>query len=274
MRSLVALILTCAALVAPAVANGLTYVALGDSVAAGYGLAANLAPCARAETRSYPSRVERALDRRHDRVRFVFLACSGAAATDGRGPRSLRNQVRDALRAAGDERALVSITIGINDLEWWNLVRVAGLLRGPHAAFDLWVEQTTAAVRRALRDELRRLLSRPRISVVVTEYFDPVNKGSPLYVLCPDRDRCRSRVGSAVRSLNRSLRAAADGLERVRVAAIRQAFAGHEAASPACGSAPPEEADTWIQADCLHPNDRGARAIARAVDVQAVHLGL
>jgi lysophospholipase L1-like esterase len=276
MKALLAAALAVAALSAPPVAGGLTYAALGDSVAAGYGLGANLAPCARAETRSYPSRVERGLERRHGSIRFVFLACSGAAATDASGGWvSLRRQVREALRAVGDTRALVTITIGINDLEWWNLARVAGLLRGPRATFDSWVEQTTEGVRRAIRAELRRLLARPRLSVVLTDYFDPINEGSPLYVFCADRDLCRSRVGEAVRRLNESIRASTAGLgQRVRVAAIGKAFEGHEAASPACGSAPPGAGDTWIQADCLHPNDRGAQAIARAALAQAARLGL
>mgnify|MGYP000044066210 CR=1 FL=1 len=248
-------------------ADPLTYVALGDSVAAGYGLGSNMAPCARTEARSYPSRVKRRLERRHGSVAFLFLACSGAtAASTTRGPRSLATQVDGALRAIGRRRSLVSITIGINDLQWWNLPRVAQLLRGDRAAYDAWVEGTVGEVRAGLRRQVVRLLARPRAAVVVTDYFDPVNRGSPLYVLCPDPQRCRSRVREAVTRLNAAIRAAAAGLgPRVRIAAIGRRFAGHEAARPVCGSAPPSIAATWIQDDCLHPNDAGAEAIARAV---------
>lgn len=254
----------------------LTYAALGDSVAAGYGLEASHTACARAGARSYPARVERRLERRHGRVVFAFLACSGAtAASTSTGPRALAVQVGRALRAIDRRPALVSITIGINDLEWWNLLRVAELLRGDRAAYDRWVETTVGEVRAELRRQLRRLLARPRARVVVTDYFDPVNRGSPLYVVCPDPGRCRARVREAVTRLNGALRAAAAGLgPRVRVAAIGRRFAGHEAARPECGSAPPAAAETWIQADCLHPNDAGAAAIAGAVLAAAVRMGL
>jgi lysophospholipase L1-like esterase len=257
-------------------ATSLTYAALGDSVAAGYGLGANRTPCARAETRSYPARVERQLERRHGTVGFVFLACSGAsAATAARGPRALATQVDAALRAIGRRTALVSITIGINDLQWWNLFRVAALLRGERAAYERWVAATVDGVRAGLRAQLRRLLTRPRVSVVVTDYFDPINRGSPLYALCPDPEQCRSRVREAVTRLNAAIRAAAAGLgPRVRVARIGRSFEGHEAARPECGSAPPSVDATWIQADCLHPNDAGAAAIARRVLAAAARLGL
>jgi lysophospholipase L1-like esterase len=257
-------------------APSLTYAALGDSVAAGYGLGASRTPCARAETRSYPARVERELERRHGSVGFVFLACSGAtAASTSAGPRSLATQVGRALRAIGRRPALVSITIGINDLEWWNLIRVAQLLRGDRAAYDRWVRTTVGEVRIELRRQLRRLLARPQARVVVTDYFDPVNRGSPLYAFCPDPDRCRARVREAVERLNRAIRAASAGLgPRVRVAEIGRRFDGHEAARPGCGAAPPAAAATWIQADCLHPNAAGAAAIARAVLTAAARLGL
>jgi lysophospholipase L1-like esterase len=261
---------------AASAADRLVYAALGDSVAAGYGLGANLAPCARAETQSYPSRVARRLDRRHGSVTFVFLACSGAeAASPTQGPRSLATQVDGALRAIGRSRSLVSITIGINDLEWWNLPRLAQLLRGDRAAYEAWVTTTVGEVRVELRRQLVRLLARPRTAVVLTDYFDPVNRGSPLYALCQDPDRCRARVREAVTRLNAGIRAATAGLgPRVRVAAVGRSFAGHEAARPDCGSAPPSADATWIQDDCLHPNAAGAAAIARTVSAAAKRLGL
>lgn len=88
-----------------------------------------------------------------------------------------------------------------------------------------------------------------------------------------------------------------DGLarKRVRVAAIHDAFHGHEAPSPSCGGDPPAVAHTWFQypddpesnsfppvaafvgevwrGDCFHPNERGAAEIAAAVDAAARGLG-
>ncbi len=253
----------------------ITYAALGDSVAAGYGLGGPTAGCGRSPERAYPALVARNLERRHDTVRFVFLACSGAtAAAEHAGPRALETQVARALELIGDRRALVSITIGINDLEWWNLARVAALLRGDRATYDAWVERTVGAVGLELRRQLRLLLDRPRVRVVLTDYFDPVNHGSPLYVLCSDANLCRDRVAEAVGRLNAAIRGAAKGLGgRVRVAGVGASFEGHEAARPFCGSAPPGSARTWIQRDCLHPNDAGAAAIATRVDSAAALMG-
>jgi hypothetical protein len=120
-----------------------------------------------------------------------------------------------------------------------------------------------------------RVLARPHTEVVLTGYYDPINRGSPLYALCPDADRCRARVGEAVRRLNGAIRRSSAGLgPRVRLAEIWSSFVGHEGARPRCGTAPPDVAATWVQEDCLHPNDSGAAAIAGAVLRAAARLGL
>jgi lysophospholipase L1-like esterase len=278
------LLLCVAALAAPAAASAgestaVDYLALGDSVASGYGLGASAAPCYRS-SKAYPSLVLDRLRARHRAVRFRFLACAGATASGGSGMRSLHQQVSVALRSPGGRPALVSLTIGINDLEWWNLARLAILVRESEARFAAWLGGTAAGVQGALDQELGRLVERPRTSVVLTGYFDPLNPGSSFYenrLICPDEQLCRSRVARVLARLNGAIRAAARDVGargRVRFAPVAAAFAGHESARPDCGDAPPDAAATWIQDDCFHPNARGARAIAGAVDRAARRLGL
>ena len=144
----------------------------------------------------------------------------------------------------------------------------------------------------SLGKQLRRLLSRPKIAVVLTEYPNPVNTDSLLFggpMPCSDKAACYGRSEQVVHELNALL----DGLarKRVRIAAIHEAFHGHEAPSPSCGGDPPAVADTWFQypddpesnsfppvaafvgevwrGDCFHPNERGAAEIAAAVDAAA-----
>jgi lysophospholipase L1-like esterase len=254
-------------------------VALGDSVASGYGLAASTAPCYRASG-AYPERVRAALRARHATVRFRSFACAGATASGGGGLRSLHRQVSRALPSLSGGRALVSVTAGINDLEWWNVIRLAVLVRQSEARFSAWLSAATRSVRSALAAELGRLLARPRVSVVVTGYYDPLNPASSFFanrLICPDEGLCRARAARVLDRLDAAIRAAARQAGppgRIRFAPVAAAFAGHESARPACGTAPPDAVATWIQDDCFHPNERGARALAAAVDRAARRLDL
>ena len=255
----------------PGASRAVDYVALGDSVASGYGLEPAAGPCYRTQG-AYPRLVLERLRERQRVGRFAFLACSGAEARAASGPRSLRSQVTSALALIGSRRpTLVSVTIGINDLGWWNLGRARELLDGDRATFEAWLRGSLRSIGIAIERELRRLLARPAVRIVLTEYYDPFNRGSPLFLLCEDAARCRKRTDEVVTAMNRMLRGLAG--PRVRVARIQARFRGHEGPRPRCGVLPPDAARSWIQLDCIHPNGRGARAIALAVDREALRLG-
>jgi lysophospholipase L1-like esterase len=253
------------------------YVALGDSVAAGFGLGDDGGPCGRSQS-GYPTEVAAALGRQHAQVSFTLLACSGATAAGRDGLRTLHGQVDEALATLTGAPALVTVTIGINDLEWWNPARVAVLLGSDDAAFERWLTTSTDAISTAVGREVGRLLERPRLAVVLTGYYDPLNPGSPLLrndLLCPRSGLCRERVRRVVSALDDALAGVAGlpaSASRVAVARVADAFRGHEAARPACGDAPPAADRTWIQQDCFHPNRRGAAAIAASVDRAAMTL--
>jgi hypothetical protein len=104
----------------------LRYYALGDSIASGHGLGDDGTPCHRSAL-SYPFTVATNLDPYFD-VRFPqstnFLACSGATTTavNAEDPaKSFEYQVNSAIlqiRSHPDDLHLVSVTIGIDNLDW------------------------------------------------------------------------------------------------------------------------------------------------------------
>ncbi|MEO8105273.1 MAG: SGNH/GDSL hydrolase family protein [Candidatus Saccharibacteria bacterium] len=99
-----------------------TYVAMGDSVAAGLGLAtySDESACNRTN-QAYPNFVARA----HN-LRLISLACSGATMAKGvLGPQdvndlSVKPQIEQLF--ALPKPALITITVGANDIEWLNLL--------------------------------------------------------------------------------------------------------------------------------------------------------
>ena len=103
---------------APPVAAAGTYVALGDSVAAGVGLKTNsdVSACDRTDE-SYPHQAARTLN-----YKLTNLACSGATIPAGiAGPQDVNGlmvQPQLELLFAAAKPSLVSITIGANDANW------------------------------------------------------------------------------------------------------------------------------------------------------------
>jgi lysophospholipase L1-like esterase len=280
------------------------YFALGDSVASGHGLG-DRGACRRS-SRAYPRKVRAALEDRRGLVRFRMLACSGAVATGAKedGPRSLRYQVTRTLDELSSRRTLVTLTIGVNDFEWSDIVLTYFRLRSDESSFEEWRSAITNDVAASLRRELRRLLAHRNVAVVLTEYYNPVNTGSILFgppLPCESFAACYERTERIAHGLNaalREVRASLPGRARVRVARVHDAFHGHESPAPICGTAGPDAAETWIQhpqdpgsdsfpavppeieavtgdwrGDCFHPNEEGSRAIAAAVDRAALAVG-
>ena len=270
----------------------LTYIALGDSIASGHGLGDSGGLCRRS-VRAYPQKVRAALEVNYGPLRFRQLACSGATTTD------LHAQVSAALAAIGTRRALVTLTIGINDFDWSNIPLTYLRLRDPDEAdFESWVDGIAKRAGKTVGVEIGRLLARRGVAVVLTDYPDPVNPQSLLFggpQPCPDVSACYARAEYLVHTLDAQLAKAVASRPRARLASVEKEFKGHEAPSPECGSAPPSVADTWFQypsdpgsnsfpqlppslpqgwrGDCFHPNDAGATSLANAVFTAAKELG-
>ena len=276
----------------------LDYVALGDSVASGHGLSDRGGACRRSP-HAYPRLVLAEVRDRAGAVRFATFACSGASVTlPEQGLQSLDRQVDRALDFLRLRRpALVTITAGVNDLGWADVLATYARLREPDGAiYAAWVETTVAGVEAELRRQLDRLLRRRGVRVVLTDYPNPVNPQSILFggpLACPDTAVCYARTELLVDTLNEAIARLAG--RRVVVAGSHDAFRGHEGPRPKCGGGTPDVADTWFQhpddpesnsfppveqfvgeqwrGDCFHPNLRGAQAIAAAVDAAARSLG-
>jgi lysophospholipase L1-like esterase len=279
------------------------YFALGDSVAAGHGLQDDGSPCRRS-TRSYPHLVREQLAVRYPGavIDFRLLACSGAT-TDTAGDvtdvyKSFRSQVDSVVEFASGvtEPVIVSATIGANDLGWSNHRRLIRLLYGQRrGVFERNVLSITADLQDELSASLRLLTTLPNVYVVITDYPNPMNSDSVFFVgpgsECAVVD-CYDRSEFAIHSLNYAITQAAIGAGRppnLRVAGVHEAFHGHEGPRPDCGGNHPLARYSWIQrksdatlngrpdlprrlgpngewfGDCIHPNDDGARAYARAV---------
>jgi lysophospholipase L1-like esterase len=283
------------------------YFALGDSVASGHGLddppKGAKETCRRAH-KAYPWVVSRNLAKRYDTVDTHVLACSGAivgtpdaAVPKGSPYKLLQNQVDYVIAYLfPDKPTLVSITIGANDFEFANKKKAEQhLWNESDKDFRKWANETAAGVERGLRPEVERLLSQhANVVVVITDYFDPMNKKatdfrakgvSPLSAeVCYT---CRPRWGYAAKLLNdvflhirrdskypSRLQLTGDSQPKAALP-IRERFVGHEAPRPSCGLEPPGNNGTWIQPypDCIHPNAEGAVQIGKTVNFEASKAG-
>jgi lysophospholipase L1-like esterase len=245
------------------------YAALGDSVAAGFGLRHGTQKtkqdrlCKRS-SKGYPFRVARRIDAR---LRS-FVACRGATFNDGLygdqdiGNKELPEQIARVFSRRTPRR--MSITIGANDVRWQYFVAkcylkhcgtdsdnvVFGLLR-----LDFRYEQWRMRNEVEYRSE-RNDSREPRSAI--TGYYDP---------FAPRRCRATRGVTRAekhwvqakVRVINDELRHAAGEEDWLRYAGVNHAFGGHRLCS----------GRSWIKGPrekgALHPTKRGQRAYARAV---------
>jgi outer membrane protein assembly factor BamB len=273
----------------------LDYFALGDSIASGHGLLDSGLPCRRSP-RAYPAGVAELLKRRYKRVTFHFRACSGATvgSPGAVGYRSFDNQVKFTLSRLSKRSALVSITVGVDDFKWADpRTFYRRLYVDQQRPFENWVATLVEQVKRNLMLEIRRLLLRQNVVVVLTDYPNPINRRSRFFSMiggetprCGFARDCYARTEFLVHRLNTALGEIFRDLgrpARMRLVSVHGTFHGHESPKPSCGAAAPDVAVTWIQyrddpnsnslprlpgswrGDCFHPNARGASAIAGAV---------
>ncbi|HYJ69880.1 MAG TPA: SGNH/GDSL hydrolase family protein [Nocardioidaceae bacterium] len=245
------------------------YAALGDSVAAGFGLRPGSQTtkqdrlCKRS-SRAYPFRVAGRLDAR---LRS-FVACSGATFDDGLyGQQDVGDvEMPEQIERVFSRRTprLMSITIGANDMRWSYFVAKCYVSRcGTDTDKDLfWLlkqdlryeqwRMRTEVEFRAWQNDTRK----PRSAL--TGYYDPFGP-----------KRCRASHGvskaekhwvqSKVHAINDELRHAAGEESWLRYAGVNRAFKGHRLCS----------GKSWIRGPrtkgMLHPTRLGQRAYARAV---------
>ncbi|MGH9181614.1 MAG: GDSL-type esterase/lipase family protein, partial [Acidimicrobiales bacterium] len=297
--------------------GSVAYGALGDSVASGHGLGTNglaleadaafgqpRANCQRsagtsAADKAYPDLLRDELAARPDtEVRFSKLACTGHTTAD-----LLEYQLPPAERLLGPGPGVVTITIGANDYHFSDPVTYLAALNPSQRVYDIWRARIEATVRANLATALTRLgRGRPQLRVLVTHYYNPFNADSAVFAVVPGCRRpqagggldCAGRVAAAIEGLNQTIGEAVTayrserGVDWATVAltgGVGEAFAGHEAPRPNCGSAAPDTGQSWIQSpphpllvealigeqrlgtggDCFHPSAVGHQVLARLV---------
>jgi lysophospholipase L1-like esterase len=254
------------------------YFALGDSVASGYGLADDGTACHQSML-AYPWQLYGRLQETFVVSQFDLLACSGT--TTG----TLDGQVSEVLSRLAERPTLITLTIGANDFGWSDLFPFAQNLCTPDDdAFDAWVASTAHTVEENLVVQLGRLLAYPQVEVILTDYYNPTNLSGAFWEAV--HPRCvlvnvYERSEHVVHGLNTAITQAWQRVgspSYVHVATVHDAFHGHEAPQPWCGTAPPDVDETWIQyptepdsnatpvgGDCFHVNRAGAEHFADAV---------
>lgn len=274
-----------------------TTVAMGDSVASGHGrdradyLGGD--PCWRAEDLAYGTLVHESFG--DDGQAAVLVACSGHGTSElwstpvtadlaDVGPEP-RPQIEWAVLA---NPGVITLTVGGNDIDFGDPgdVVVDGVL--DRQRWEPRLDELAAG----LASVLDRLVLATDATIVLTTYYDPSAEVPQGVDGC--REQCfKAVVQEALVDLNATIAdAAAAHPGRVRVADLAERFAGHGAPNglgpdglradgggllgdvigDALGAVHPYCArgdtvgETWIsRVDCVHPNDRGQREIARAV---------
>jgi lysophospholipase L1-like esterase len=254
------------------------YFALGDSVASGYGLADDETVCHQSML-AYPWQLYGRLQDTFLVHQFDLLACSGT--TTG----TLDGQVSEVLSRLSTHPTLVTLTVGANDFGWSDVLAFAQNLCTPNdEVFDAWVAGIAQTVEDNLVGQLGRLLAYPQVEVILTDYYNPTNPSGAFWERI--HPRCLlvnvyERSEAVVQALNAAIthtwqRVGSPSF--VQVATVHDAFHGHEAPRPWCGTAPPDVDETWIQyptdpdsnatpagGDCFHANHAGAEQFAEAV---------
>lgn len=266
---IVGIVFTCAAGILPAsasaqpaISKSRTYAALGDSIAAGYGLAPGATPsaddtaCGRS-IEAYPYAVASKLQ-----LSLTHLACAGAEADDLYNPQNENSlyvapQI-DAVFANG-KPDVITITVGANDLHWNEFVHQCYVTDcGGEAS-----SATAKVARGILRAQLFKALTRIDMlsyghppKIYVTGYFAPYGNQ-----VCADTQGLtaseRLWLNSQTKQLNQAIRSVTQWFATSTYVSV--SFAGHEL----CSASP------WIQglqaAQPYHPTAAGQQAIARSL---------
>jgi lysophospholipase L1-like esterase len=260
------------------IALPIDYFALGDSVASGYGLADDGTSCHQSML-AYPWQLYARVQETFIVHQFELLACSGTTTE------TLERQVSEVLSRLSPHPTLLTLTVGANDVGWSDVFAFAQHLCTPDdQTFHAWLEGITRTVEDHLVEPLVRLGAYPQVEVILTDDYNPTNVSGAFWKGV--RPQCvfvdvYDRSEAVAHALNATISQASQRVGSpnfVQVATVHEAFQGHEAPRPWCGTAPPDQGETWIQyptdpdsnatpvgGDCFHVNRAGAAHYAEMV---------
>jgi lysophospholipase L1-like esterase len=233
-----------------------TYAALGDSVAAGLGLASTDAQCGK----SSEAYVHQVAEKQN--LPVAHIACSGATMGDlftkqrMEGP-NIAPQLNVAF--ANGTPQLITITAGANDVHWADFVakcyaQTCGTSTDDRAAnaYLSWLE---LKMEYALYQIERRSHGTPP-PIVFTGYYNPISEACTAFDPRLTTEEVQW-LSSKLDSLNQTIEDTAANRSYASFAPVD--FAGHDICS----------ADSWVQgpqdAAPFHPTAAGQQAIARSV---------
>ena len=234
-----------------------TYAALGDSVAAGSGLAGANTICNRS-SEAYPYAVARQTG-----LSLQHYACIGAKADEGiydgqeRGASKLPAQLDQAF--ANGAPSLITLTIGANDARWTQFIKQCYYFRCGYgvdtARFNVYLIDLKLELNTVLA-KIHTLSNGSPPKVIVTGYYDPFSSKS-----CTDTSGLTptetSWLENRISKLNSAISGTVSKYSYAKYAPI--SFTGHELCT----------ADTWVQnstgAMPFHPTAAGQQKIAEAV---------
>jgi lysophospholipase L1-like esterase len=249
-----------------ATSNKGSYVALGDSVAAGFGLPSTSSNpidqlCGRS-TQAYPYLVASALHT----TSFTQLACSSASVPAGlTGPQQVSSsitlpaQVSQAFLSGTPK--LITITIGANDVSWNNFIEECYVTQCGSAqdnqAIQTLLTQLKVNLRTALSN-IQQVSGNTPPQVMLTGYYFPLSETAPI---CSDTTGLTPAkidwLSSKRHELDKTIKDVAEQYSFAKYVHLN--FHGHELCT----------ADPWVQglqsAGPFHPTTGGQAAIARGV---------
>jgi lysophospholipase L1-like esterase len=229
------------------------YIALGDSISIDYYPAADVARrhagkassdelgaaslFYRNDDKLWPEFRGRDLRSAHAGIEYDDLTADGATT------RSLQSQVERIRR--GDERTVVTITAGGNDL--------LGEIGYRGSSQDAGGGSPVPAIFGRLRDSVARVLElRPNSIVIVGTVYDPSDGTNRL----PGYPATLDREAGWLRDYNESIRKLVASDPRLRLADIHGHFLGH-------GLTVRESERWYLQESIIEPNARGASEVRR-----------
>ena len=237
------------------------YAAMGDSVAAGIGLADayDSSACQRSQ-QSYPVRVANQTG-----TELLHAACSGATIDRGVSGSQTVNRLRldsqiEQIKQSGKTPAYISLTIGANDVNWIDLLQRCYQGQCGSLEDDAQIQSSVEAMQRDAVATINTVTSMyPNATLVVTGYYQLFPKNLV--------DNCEELTGfdqdelnfarSIQTSINQALQTAVQTKERAVFSPIN--FDGHEL----CTKNP------WVQtlreSAPYHPTESGQLRIAEGV---------
>ena len=247
------------------------YLALGDSVAAGIGLAdySDSSACNRTK-QAYPNLVATKLN-----YQLTSIACSGATTTDGLVGLQDVNQLAVPAQITAVSTAskpkLITITVGANDTRWTSFIQKCYTASCGSDADTAVVEAGIAAASDNLKNafsQIKNAYPTSQPPVVLSGYYK-LFAAQPTATGCTETINLDANELVWIRQLQTSID---DSLQTVAsqfsfVKFVPLSFAGHEL----CTDTP------WVQGLTakapFHPTDAGQKAIADQI-IAAVQEGL